>query len=1000
MNRNNLHNYIMDIQQNNNIGVLSSFIEGGISKLNKTEKKKLEQAVSKYTKNDREYNFGDNKIILDDEQYNIVTSEPDQNIRVLACAGSGKTTTILCRIKHLLDNYTVPSRILVLTFNKDASDNLKNRIIKLFGFNIKIDIYTIDAFCCLLYHKYTQFKSFISISEYIEHGRKIMLEYGSEISAKYGYVFFDEFQDVNSKQFDILSVFVKNGCYLTVIGDDAQNIYMFRGSDNYYMLNFDNIFPSSTYTINTNYRSNSMIVNLANNIIKYNTNQINKTMKARNNDNNAKKPKFILYDMESTMIRKIILKIRQLMKENVSLDNIAILSRNNYYLKTMETELTKERIDLVSCITDKEGDSIKKILEPNKIAITTIHKSKGLEWKYVFIIGFANQHFPSQLNNNIKNIDEERRLFYVGCTRAKDELCLMAPVCELPISCFIEENQEHIDFEFHELGDLYNLNVIFGKSNNITKTDYCVTDICGLLNTEIIKDMRDKQFISDLDIDESTLFDVNNDEILCFTKEIKKGGYEADFGEFVDRYVTRAIMSNNNDKFIDNDVMMILESITLSDQEYEIYNKYSLDKIVLGLVEYNYENNEINKILEKIKVKNNNKRNIVVKNNTYPTRFLNLLRNSYTIAQSKEKNVDIIEHIYNVSLCRKFNNDRRRLLYKNVLDIFEAMYNMEIKSNMDKYIELVKNKKSICKKIVFHKYENVAILTGEIDIIIDDTLIDIKCSESKFKLEWYMQLLLYYTFLDVNIKSKIKYFAIINIMDGKYYKLPVPEINYKKFIDYIEVLIKRDQNSVRMLNNANLELIHCKNVVKNKKMDYIIYPTDNKRLYTIILDTETSVFYNDILQLAYVLCDDSGNIVKTFNRYVKNRVPSFESIKIHKIDLKKIRRIGVDFNDIMNEFINDLSKCHTVVGHNVKFDLLTISNDISTYQVNILDSNMKHIVDIFGNMTIKDTSKMHTSKISLENLYSMLFNKKIENAHNAYNDVIAPKECYFELLNL
>ena len=61
---------------------------------------------------------------------------------------------------------------------------------------------------------------------------------------------------------------------------------------------------------------------------------------------------------------------------------------------------------------------------------------------------------------------------------------------------------------------------------------------------------------------------------------------------------------------------------------------------------------------------------------------------------------------------------------------------------------------------------------------------------------------------------------------------------------------------------------------------------------------------------------------------------------------------------------------------------------------------MKHIVDIFGNMTIKDTSKMHTSKISLENLYSMLFNKKIENAHNAYNDVIATKECYFELLNL
>ena len=36
-----------------------------------------------------------------------------------------------------------------------------------------------------------------------------MLEYGSEIAAKYNYIFFDEFQDVNSIQFDILNQFVK-----------------------------------------------------------------------------------------------------------------------------------------------------------------------------------------------------------------------------------------------------------------------------------------------------------------------------------------------------------------------------------------------------------------------------------------------------------------------------------------------------------------------------------------------------------------------------------------------------------------------------------------------------------------------------------------------------------------------------------------------------------------------------------------------------------------------
>jgi ATP-dependent exoDNAse (exonuclease V) beta subunit len=61
----------------------------------------------------------------------------------------------------------------------------------------------------------------------------------------------------------------------------------------------------------------------------------------------------------------------------MNLADIAILSRNSYYLKIMETELIKHNIPLVACITDKIGDNIKNILEPNKVAVTTIHKSKG-----------------------------------------------------------------------------------------------------------------------------------------------------------------------------------------------------------------------------------------------------------------------------------------------------------------------------------------------------------------------------------------------------------------------------------------------------------------------------------------------------------------------------------------------------------------------------------------------------------------------------------------------
>ena len=143
--------------------------------------------MKNYKKNEKTFNLDDEEINLDDEQYTVVTSKPNQNIRIIAGAGSGKTTTILCRVKYLVDNFTTPNRILILTFNKDSSENLKKRIIKLFDFKINIDIYTIDAFCCLLYHKFQQQKSYISLSEYVLIGRKLMMEYGSEISSKYNY---------------------------------------------------------------------------------------------------------------------------------------------------------------------------------------------------------------------------------------------------------------------------------------------------------------------------------------------------------------------------------------------------------------------------------------------------------------------------------------------------------------------------------------------------------------------------------------------------------------------------------------------------------------------------------------------------------------------------------------------------------------------------------------------------------------------------------------------
>ena len=62
--------------------------------------------------------------------------------------------------------------------------------------------------------------------------------------------------------------------------------------------------------------------------------------------------------------------------------------------------------------------------ERNGVCLSTMHKSKGLEWKYVFIIDCVEGITPSKKAETIDDIEEERRLFYVAMTRAKNDLTL------------------------------------------------------------------------------------------------------------------------------------------------------------------------------------------------------------------------------------------------------------------------------------------------------------------------------------------------------------------------------------------------------------------------------------------------------------------------------------------------------------------------------------------------------------------------------------------------
>ena len=67
------------------------------------------------------------------------------------------------------------------------------------------------------------------------------------------------------------------------------------------------------------------------------------------------------------------------------------------------------------------------------MVLSSVHQAKGLEWRAVFLVWLADGRFPSaQALRDRDGEEEERRLFYVACTRARDELFLCFPLVEAP----------------------------------------------------------------------------------------------------------------------------------------------------------------------------------------------------------------------------------------------------------------------------------------------------------------------------------------------------------------------------------------------------------------------------------------------------------------------------------------------------------------------------------------------------------------------------------------
>ncbi|MDE5912596.1 MAG: UvrD-helicase domain-containing protein, partial [Muribaculaceae bacterium] len=158
------------------------------------------------------------------------------------------------------------------------------------------------------------------------------------------YVLVDEYQDTNFAQHLIVSMLTRETRRLTVVGDDAQSIYSFRGANIDNILRLQEAYPGlKTFKLERNYRSTKTLTNAANSLIAKNTRQIRKTVFSENDVGQAIEVVQSFSDFEEGyIVANRITSLRA--SQHDSFEDYAILYRTNAQSRVLEESLRKRNI--------------------------------------------------------------------------------------------------------------------------------------------------------------------------------------------------------------------------------------------------------------------------------------------------------------------------------------------------------------------------------------------------------------------------------------------------------------------------------------------------------------------------------------------------------------------------------------------------------------------------------------------------------------------------------
>lgn len=234
-------------------------------------------------------------------------------------------------------------------------------------------------------------------------------DYFEKINAKVEYVFVDEFQDVGTLEYNFIKSLNSDNYFF--VGDDYQSIYGFKGGNVRIFKSLVNASNFCTYYLTNNYRNGTEILKLADYVISQVNDRIVKDVNPIATDSGE-------YSIQS---RGSINDVLFTLKNEKSFREWFILVRTNKELYEISDKCS--RIGIPYTTFKREGMSLAQLnkeMRSNRVKLLTVHTSKGLEVDNVIMYG----NFPVSVPPYRKN-DEERKVMYVGITRARKRLIVL-----------------------------------------------------------------------------------------------------------------------------------------------------------------------------------------------------------------------------------------------------------------------------------------------------------------------------------------------------------------------------------------------------------------------------------------------------------------------------------------------------------------------------------------------------------------------------------------------